>query len=158
GYAVVSRSRRRPRPGPQESWPRIRGGVSMKARRPAEDPTCPICSKPVRSGASEVSEHGELIHTRCRSQHLQLRAIEQVDRAQKAENGEVAVLKGGGPGGGGPSPVLSPAWGTPPPDAGGLVWVGRVTFGTGRSRELRLGGGPPFSVPDGVSVPPLSNE
>jgi hypothetical protein len=53
------------------------------------DPACPICSicsKPVRSTGFILSAHGEVFHIRCRSQQLQLRAIEQADRAKAARN------------------------------------------------------------------------
>lgn len=46
------------------------------------DPACPACSKPVRSGSLVLFEHGELFHVSCRSRQLQLRALEQVDRAE----------------------------------------------------------------------------
>ena len=64
--------------------------------RPSFDPTCPICSKPVRSGAFEMSEYGELIHTRCRSRQLQLQAVEAVDRAEVAHErwGELVKERG----------------------------------------------------------------
>jgi len=70
----------------------------MNTRPSSDDLTCPICSKPVRSAAFEMSEHGELIHTRCRSRQLQLPALAAVDRAQvaRARVGERVTESGQG--------------------------------------------------------------
>jgi hypothetical protein len=46
------------------------------------DPTCAVCSKPIRSGGFTQTKMGEVVHTRCRSKELRLRAIEQQDRAR----------------------------------------------------------------------------
>ena len=48
------------------------------------DPTCPVCSKPVRSGGFILTERGGAVHIRCHSQELRLSAIEQGDRARVA--------------------------------------------------------------------------
>ena len=54
------------------------------ADSPPSDSACPVCSKPIRSGSVVLFEHGELFHVHCRSRQLQLRALEQVDRAEAA--------------------------------------------------------------------------
>lgn len=58
----------------------------------SSDPTCPICSKPVRSGGFVQSTDGEFFHLTCRSWYLQLRALEQVDRAKAAKDRAAQVL------------------------------------------------------------------
>ena len=47
------------------------------------DPTCAICSKPIRSGFIH-NKGGEAIHIRCRTQQLQVDALDQGDRARLA--------------------------------------------------------------------------
>jgi hypothetical protein len=54
------------------------------ADSPPSDSACPVCSKPIRSGSVVLFEHSELFHVHCRSRQLQLRALEQVDRAEAA--------------------------------------------------------------------------
>jgi hypothetical protein len=50
-----------------------------------DDPTCPLCSKPVRSGSFVLYEHGELLHVVCRSRVLQVTAMDSVARADAAQ-------------------------------------------------------------------------
>ena len=47
------------------------------------DPTCAICSKPIRS-AFIYTKDGEAIHIRCRTQQVHLEALDQGDRARLA--------------------------------------------------------------------------
>ena len=47
------------------------------------DPTCAICSKPIRSGFI-YTKGGEAIHISCRTQQLHLDALDQGDRARLA--------------------------------------------------------------------------
>src|SRR5438093_972836 len=49
---------------------------------PPLDPTCPICSKPITSGSLVLLDHGELFHLGCRSQTLELAAMEEVADAR----------------------------------------------------------------------------
>src|SRR5262245_22865589 len=53
--------------------------------RAFQEPVCPVCSKPVRSGTLVLFEHGELFHVRCRSRTLELTAMREVDRARIAQ-------------------------------------------------------------------------
>src|SRR5262245_40919354 len=48
------------------------------------DPSCALCSKPVRTGAYIQTDTGEFVHIRCRSRELQLAAYDQGDRARRA--------------------------------------------------------------------------
>jgi hypothetical protein len=57
------------------------------------DPSCFLCSKPVRSGTLVMYEHGELFHVWCRSQRSQLAAIEHVERATAAHKRAVELLE-----------------------------------------------------------------
>jgi len=52
--------------------------------RDTVDPVCAICSKPVRSGGVRFPEGGPIYHLGCRNRELQLKALEQIDRAQVA--------------------------------------------------------------------------
>jgi hypothetical protein len=45
---------------------------------------CPRCSKPIRDNSVVLLRQGELFHVRCRSQEVNLEAMETVDRAQRA--------------------------------------------------------------------------
>jgi hypothetical protein len=49
------------------------------------NPTCPTCSKPIRSGTLVLFEHGEIYHVPCRSRALELTALEEVDRARATQ-------------------------------------------------------------------------
>jgi hypothetical protein len=46
------------------------------------DPVCPTCSKPIVEGIPVVLQHGELIHMRCYTEELRVRALYRVDRAR----------------------------------------------------------------------------
>ena len=50
--------------------------------RPA--PTCPVCSKPVRSGSLVLFQHGALIHVRCRRHALGVTIAETGDQSREA--------------------------------------------------------------------------
>jgi hypothetical protein len=48
---------------------------------PEADPTCPVCSKPVKAGSLVVSRHGEVVHVRCVTEVLDSKAVQQANRA-----------------------------------------------------------------------------
>jgi hypothetical protein len=60
------------------------------------DPSCPICSKPIKAGSLVLFQHGELFHVACVSRLSQRRARELADgsagaRARAASNVERAI-------------------------------------------------------------------
>jgi hypothetical protein len=57
----------------------------MSPREIPADPVCVACSKPIPPGSFVVSEHGDLFHLGCRSWNAQLRSVEEVDRATRAQ-------------------------------------------------------------------------
>ena len=57
------------------------------------DPSCSICSKPVRPGAPIRFQHGEVFHLACLAKATQLNAIEQVDRARVAKETSARLLE-----------------------------------------------------------------
>jgi hypothetical protein len=69
----------------------------MSPREIPPEPTCVACSKPIRPGSFVVSEHGDLFHLGCRSGNVQLRSVEEVDRAARAPGAQQAPPQGHGP-------------------------------------------------------------
>src|SRR5262245_57018521 len=55
-------------------------------------PACARCSKPIRQDTLVLYRDGELVHLWCRSRDLQLEAVEQVDRATRAQACAVRLL------------------------------------------------------------------
>ncbi len=49
------------------------------------NPVCPRCAQPIRHDSLVLFRHGELFHLACRSQTLELEAMEQVERATQAQ-------------------------------------------------------------------------
>jgi hypothetical protein len=49
----------------------------------SQDPTCRVCSKPIRSGFIQTAT-GELVHVRCRSDQLLVRGLELRERGRLA--------------------------------------------------------------------------
>ena len=60
------------------------------------DPSCSICSKPVRAGAPIRFQHGEVFHLACLAKATQLNAMEQVDRARVAQAASARLLDDSG--------------------------------------------------------------
>jgi len=118
-----------------------------------QDPTCLICSKPIRWEVSTLSEQGELIHTRCRTQELQLRALERVDRAQAGQKRAADLLADVKRRQSVRQATATPS--PPPPGTTGFTLAGRVTSWDPWTRELWLGDSR-FSVPRAVTVPALT--
>jgi hypothetical protein len=52
---------------------------------PIRDPSCPICSKPLKAGSLVLFQHGELFHIGCAGRATQARAMELGDRSAKAQ-------------------------------------------------------------------------
>src|SRR5262249_50824966 len=82
-------TRRYPLPVPHESF-RLWKASQMPQSFP--DLTCPICSKPVQGGGFVQSKDGEFVHLRCQSRDIQIRAIEQVDRAKATEHRAIRLV------------------------------------------------------------------
>jgi hypothetical protein len=58
----------------------------MRSPQIPPNPACAACSKPIRSNTLALFEHGDWFHVRCRSQAVQLRSLEAVDRARIARD------------------------------------------------------------------------
>src|SRR5262245_58919011 len=57
------------------------------------EPSCPVCSKPVRSGTIVLYEGGDLFHVPCRSRQLELRSLEGVERAKAARTRSLHLIE-----------------------------------------------------------------
>jgi hypothetical protein len=78
----------------------IQAGSTMAGQRqlqpPGADsdarsaPTCPVCSKPVRSGSLVLFQYGALIHVRCRRHAFGLTIAQTSDQSWEAKAVEVS--------------------------------------------------------------------